>query len=353
MAKYQRKTKKIAIGNVPIGGDSPIAVQSMTKTSTCDIDATVKQILGLEAAGCELIRVGVKDEDSLQALPSIISQVNIPVIADIHFKAELALGAIEAGVHKLRINPGNIRDKNKRKKVVHAAKERNIPIRIGINEGSIPTEWKKRYGTDIGSAMVHAALSEIDLCEKEGFEQLVISMKGSDVMSTVSAYQRIAQLVDYPLHLGIAAAGPYQQGCIRTALCLAILLNQGIGDTLRVSLTADPISEVQVARRILHDMGLRDLPLPTILACPTCERLRLQIIELTNAVQERLNQVNSNIKIAIMGCEVNGPGEARLADLAITASEKQAIIYKHGRIVQRIPLEHAAKVFLNMLDDMI
>ena len=351
MAK-RRVTKPVYIGNVQVGGDAPIAVQSMTKTDTRDVAATVRQIRELEEAGCDVIRSAVPDMEAAKALGEIKRQINIPLVADIHFHYKLALEALEGGVDMLRLNPGNIRDAERVSEVVQAAKERDVPIRIGVNFGSLPpvggigkTRGFSRHldmvnrlpkageaatgEYSIVDHMVATALWEIDVLESLDFDMIKISLKAFDVPTTVEAYQRIAPLVPYPLHLGITEAGTVKSGSIRSAVGLGLLLYEGIGDTIRVSLSSDPVEEVQAGYDILKSLNLRQKG-ATLVACPSCGRADVDVIKLANTVDELLKKVNSEVTVAVMGCEVNGPGEAKDADVGIAAGAGRAVIFRKG-----------------------
>ena len=352
----RRITKPVYVGDVKVGGDAPITVQSMTKTDTRDVKATVEQIKGLEEAGCEIIRCAVPDMEAAPALPRIKEQVSIPLVADIHFHYHLALEAINGGVDCLRLNPGNIRDPERVKQVVSAAKERDIPIRIGVNFGSLPpvgsigkTRAKHRLSDGVNllpktgvaafgqysvvDHMVDTALWEIGILEALDFDLIKISMKAFDVHTTVEAYRRLAEMVPYPFHLGITESGTAKSGSIRSAIGLGILLYGGIGDTIRVSLSADSREEVAAGYEILKSLNLRQKG-TTLIACPSCGRADVDVIKLSNAVDELLKGIDKNVKVAVMGCEVNGPGEAKDADVGIAAGAGRAVIFRKGQKVR-------------------
>jgi len=331
----RRKTAQISIGPVKVGGGAPISVQSMTTTLTADADKTLHQIKRLVSAGCEIVRVTVNSEDAALALREIVRKSSIPVIADIHFDYKLALQSIKNGVDGLRINPGNIGSRRKVKEIVSAAKERNIPIRIGVNAGSLEKELLSTYGRT-PRAMVESALKHIHILEKENFDQIKISLKASDVPRTVEAYRRLAEKVSYPLHIGITEAGTLFSGTIRSAIGLGILLAEGIGDTLRVSLSADPVEEIKVAYAILRDLGIRRRGIEMI-SCPTCGRAEIDVISLASRIEKRLFPVKTPLKIAVMGCVVNGPGEAEEADIGVAGGKNIGILFKKGVLVRRIP----------------
>ncbi|MDX9702582.1 MAG: flavodoxin-dependent (E)-4-hydroxy-3-methylbut-2-enyl-diphosphate synthase [Candidatus Auribacterota bacterium] len=338
----RRKTRSIKYGTVTLGGDAPVTVQSMTNTRTDDVHATVCQIMELYDAGCEIIRVAVPDMFAAKALPSIISQSPMPVIADIHFDYRLALASIEAGIHGLRLNPGNIKKPEHIKTVVIEAKSRNIPIRIGANAGSLSKEWLENtdhslpHTERIAQAMVSGAFSQINILQDLDFFDIVVSLKSSDVWTTIHAYRQMAKQCDYPFHLGITEAGPLVQGTVKSSIGLGMLLADGIGDTVRVSLTDTPVKEVQVAHMILRSLGLRKV-FPEIVSCPTCGRTRIPVIPIAREVEEKLSQIRADITVAVMGCEVNGPGEAREADIGIAGGDGFGILFKKGKIVERVP----------------
>jgi len=341
----RKKTKKIHLGNIPIGGDAPIVVQSMTKTDTRDTSATVDQIHRLETAGCEAVRMAVVDIEAAEALGIIKAAVSIPIIADIHFDYRLALESIAQGVDGLRINPGNIGDKSKVRKVVQAATERKIPIRIGVNAGSLEKRLLKKYGTSTPEALVESAEGHIRILEDMDFTNIKVSLKASDVPKTVEAYRLFSNHFNYPLHIGISEAGPAFTGTIKSSVGLGILLAQGIGDTMRVSLTADPVEEVRVAYDILKSLGIRQHG-PDIISCPTCGRCQIQLRDIASEVEARLSKMNKQISVAVMGCVVNGPGEAREADVGIAGGKGVGILFKKGKVVRKVPEEELLDVLM-------
>ncbi|MCK4591272.1 MAG: flavodoxin-dependent (E)-4-hydroxy-3-methylbut-2-enyl-diphosphate synthase [Candidatus Latescibacteria bacterium] len=328
-------TKKILVANVPIGGGAPVTVQSMTNTDTRDVEATVGQIHRLEQAGCEIVRVAVPDQAAAKVLSQIKRQIAIPLVADIHFDYRLALSALEAGVDKLRINPGNIGSQERVEAVVKAASERKIPIRIGVNSGSLEKELLQKYGWPTAEAMVESALRHVAILEKLGFEEIVISLKSSDVPVTMGAYELISEKVSYPLHVGITEAGTLKAGSIRSAVGIGTLLAQGIGDTIRVSLTSDPLEEVEVGFEILKSLGLRRRG-PTVISCPTCGRAQIDLIPLAEEVERRVKSIEKPLKIAVMGCVVNGPGEAKQADFGIAGGKGEGLVFKHGKVIKKV-----------------
>ena len=326
----RRTSRQLRIGKVTVGGDAPIAVQSMTKTDTRDTHATIDQIKELDDCGCEIVRLAVPDREAAESLAIIKKSVSLPIIADIHFDYGLALGALKAGADGLRLNPGNIGDREQIARVVAAAKERQVPIRIGINAGSLPPDFHPR--TPLARRMVNMALQHIKLMESLDFDLIKVSLKAFDVPTTIQAYQSIADKTHYPLHLGITEAGLPGTGAIRSAVGIGILLHQGIGDTIRVSLTAHPCEEVFVGYEILKSLGLRQRG-PTLVSCPSCGRAEVDIIALAEAVNERLAKMSKPIKVAVMGCVVNGPGEARDADVGIAGGKGKGAIFRKGRVV--------------------
>jgi len=331
----RRKTRTIYVGKVPVGGGHLVVVQSMTKTNTLDIEATVKQIQSLESIGCEIIRLAVPNMKAAKVLGTIKKSVSIPVIADIHFDWRLALEAIEQGVDGLRINPGNIGAKWKIKEVVTAAKNNLIPIRIGINAGSLEKDLLKKYGHPKPEALVESAERSITMLEGMDFTNIKISLKGSDVLTTVDAYRLFSDKYDYPLHIGVSESGPPSTGIIKSSVGCGILLSEGIGDTMRVSLTAEPEEEVRVAYEILKALGLRKKG-AEIVSCPTCGRCGIDLTGLATEVEYRLRKINKPMKIAVMGCVVNGPGEAREADIGIAGGKGIGILFRKGKIIKKI-----------------
>jgi (E)-4-hydroxy-3-methylbut-2-enyl-diphosphate synthase len=326
----RRISKQLRIGNVTVGGDAPVVVQSMTKTDTRNIPATIDQIRELEDSGCEIARVAVPDKEAAESLATIKKRVSSPVIADIHFDYRLALAALKAGVDGLRLNPGNIGDKEQIARVVAAAKEREVPIRIGVNAGSLPASFQPR--TPLAKRMVNMALEQIRLMESLDFDLIKVSLKAFDVPTTIQAYQMIADRMPYPLHLGVTEAGLPRSGAVRSAIGIGILLHQGIGDTIRVSLTAHPCEEVFVAYEILKSLGLRQRG-PTLVSCPSCGRAEVDIIALAEAVSKRLDRLSKPVKVAVMGCMVNGPGEAKDADVGIACGKGKGAIFRKGKVV--------------------
>lgn len=341
----RRESIKIKIGNIFIGGDSPITIQSMTNTDTRDIIKTLKQINELENSGCEIIRTAVPDMEAAMALKKIKEGINIPLVADIHFDYKLALESIKSGVDGLRINPGNIGSELKIKEVVAAAKEYAIPIRIGVNTGSLEKDILERYGAPTPEALVESALRHVSILEKYNFFDIVISVKSSNVQDNIKSYKLLAENTKYPLHLGVTEAGTIFSGTIKSSIGIGALLSDGIGDTIRVSLTDSPLEEIKVGKEILKACGLRNFGVE-IVACPTCGRTNINLIELAKKAEEILVKIHKPIKVAIMGCAVNGPGEAREADIGIAGGIGEGLIFKKGKILRKVPEE-------KLLDELI
>jgi len=340
---YRRISIPVRVGKVTVGGDAPIAVQSMTKTDTRDITATINQIKELEDCGCEIVRVAAPDKEVAKSISTIKRSVSLSLIADIHFDYRLALAALQAGADGLRLNPGNIRNREQIAKVVAAAKEREVPIRIGVNAGSLPENFKPN--APLASRMVDIALEQIELMEDMGFNLIKVSLKAFDVPTTIQAYQIIADKMPYPLHLGITEAGLPQAGAIRSAIGIGILLYQGIGDTIRVSLSAHPCEEVFAAYEILKSLGLRQRG-PTLVSCPSCGRAEVDVIALTEAVDKHLKKISKPIKVAVMGCVVNGPGEARDADVGIAGGKHKGAIFRKGKVVSTVTEENLLEALM-------
>ncbi len=345
----RKRTRVITVGNVNVGGKAPISIQSMTNTDTRDVRATLRQIRRLERAGCDIVRLAVVDEKAGDALSEIVNKTRIPVIADIHFNYRLALQSMHAGVHGIRINPGNIGGRKRLLEVVKCAAEKGVAIRIGINAGSLEKDILKRHGHPTADALVESTLRNIAYVEETGFKNYKVSMKSSDVSISIDAYRLISKKVRCPLHLGITEAGTAFSGTIKSSIGLGILLMDGIGDTLRVSLSADPVEEVRVGFEILKCLGLRDSG-PTLISCPTCGRKQIDVISLAQKVEKRIAGIKAPIKIAVMGCEVNGPGEAKEADIGIAGSKNNGIIFKKGTIIKRCSKDELMDVFLNEVE---
>ncbi len=331
------KTSEVKIGNKVIGGDNPILIQSMTNTKTQDVAATVAQIKELTKAGCDIIRCACPDMEAAKALSEIKKQISIPLVADIHFDYRLAIAAMENGADKIRINPGNIGSIDRIKAVVEVAKERNIPIRVGVNSGSLEKDLVSKYGGVTAEGLVESALDKVAIIENLGYDNLVISIKSSDVMMCVKAHEIIADKTTHPLHVGITEAGTLISGNIKSAAGLAMILSQGIGDTIRVSLTGDPVEEIKSAKLILRTLGLRKGGIEVV-SCPTCGRTQIDLIGLANKVENMVSEFDDlNLKVAVMGCVVNGPGEAKEADLGVAGGIGEGLLIKHGEIVKKLP----------------
>lgn len=347
---YRDNTKIIKIGDKLIGGGSPIMIQSMTNTHTEDVEATVKQILRLEKAGCDIIRCTVPTIEAAHAIKEIKKQIHIPLVADIHFDYKMAIAAMENGADKIRINPGNIGSTDKIKAVVDVAKSRNIPIRVGVNSGSLEKDIVEKYNGVTAKGLVESALDKVKIIEDLGYDNLVISIKSSDVLMCVKAHEIIAEQTNYPLHVGITESGTIFSGSIKSSIGLGLILNQGIGDTIRVSLTDDPVREVEAAKLILRTLGLRKGGIEVV-SCPTCGRTRIDLIGLASSVEELVKNYDLDIKIAVMGCVVNGPGEAKEADLGIAGGDGCGVLIKHGEIVKKCDEDKLLSVLKEELDN--
>lgn len=335
----RKETKEIKIGNTYIGENNKIAIQSMLNIPSFDIDANVSQAIELEKAGCDIIRLAVPDEDSLKTLEAVKKSINIPVVADIHFDYKLAIKSVISGADKIRINPGNIGSKDKVKQVVDICSKYNIPIRIGVNSGSIDKNILKKYNKCCPEAMVESTIFYIKLLENLDFENIVLSLKCSSVIDTVLSYRLISEQIRYPLHLGVTESGTFRSGVIKSSIGIGSLLLDGIGDTIRVSLTDDPIEEIYVAKKILKNTGYLNQGID-IISCPTCGRTKINVIEIANRVEKELININKDLKIAIMGCVVNGPGEAKDADIGIAGGDRCAVLFKNGQIIKKISEEN-------------
>ena len=333
---YRDHTKVVKIGDRVIGGGNPILIQSMTNTKTEDVEATVRQIQELTAAGCEIIRCTVPTEEAARAIGEIKKQISIPLVADIHFDYKMAIAAIENGADKIRINPGNIGSKDRVKAVVDAAKERNIPIRVGVNSGSLEKELVRKYHGVTAEGIVESALDKVHIIEELGYDNLVVSIKSSDVLMCVKAHELIAKEMAYPLHVGITEAGTLLSGNIKSSIGLGLILNQGIGDTIRVSLTGSPLEEIKSAKLILRTLGLRKGGIEVV-SCPTCGRTSIDLIGLANAVENMVADIPLDLKVAVMGCVVNGPGEAKEADIGIAGGKGEGLLIKKGEIMKKLP----------------
>ena len=347
---YRDNTRVVRIGDRKIGGGNPILIQSMTNTKTEDVEATVAQILALEKAGCEIIRCTVPTEEAAKALREIKKQIHIPLVADIHFDYRMAIAAIENGADKIRINPGNIGSAEKVKAVVDAAREREIPIRVGVNSGSPEKPLLEKYGGVTAEGIVESALDKVRMIEELDYRNLVISIKSSDVLMCVRAHELLADRTDYPLHVGITEAGTVRSGNIKSAIGLGLILSKGIGDTIRVSLTGDPVEEIRSARLILRTLGLRKGGVEVV-SCPTCGRTQIDLIGLASKVEALVEDYPLDIKVAVMGCAVNGPGEAREADLGIAGGRGEGLLIKKGEIIRKVPEDQLLNALKYELDN--
>lgn len=347
---YRDNTKVIKIGDRVIGGGNPVLIQSMTNTKTQDVDATVSQINSLADAGCDIIRCAVPDTSAAKALAKIKERINIPLVADIHFDYKLAIAAIENGADKIRINPGNIGSADRVKAVVDAAKERNIPIRVGVNSGSLERNLVEKYGGVTAEGIVESAIDKVRIIEDMGYDNLVVSIKSSDVLMCVKAHELIAKEINYPLHVGITESGTIISGNIKSSIGLGLILSQGIGDTIRVSLTGDPLEEIKSAKLILRTLGLKKGGIEVV-SCPTCGRTRINLIELANKVENLVQNYDLDIKVAVMGCAVNGPGEAKEADIGIAGGVNEGLLIKKGEIIRKLPESELLNVLKEELDN--
>ena len=348
----RKDTRKVMVGNVQIGGQDRVVIQSMCNTKTKDVKNTVKQILDLERVGCEIIRVACLDLEDAKAIKEIKKQINIPIVADIHFDYKIALEAINAGVDKVRINPGNIGSRDRIKKVVDNCKERNIPIRIGINAGSLEKDLLEKYGKPTAKAMVESAKRHVDILEELDFKDYLISLKASNLDLCIESYEEASKVFDCPLHLGITESGTEFSGTVKSSIGLGYMLRNGIGDTIRVSLSDDPIKEIKVAKEILKDCNLYS-KVPTLVACPTCGRTQIDLIPIAKKVEEFLNTIEANITVAVMGCAVNGPGEAREADIGIAGGVKEGLLFKKGEVIRKVPQDEIVEVLKQEILNMI
>ncbi len=345
----RKTTKTVDIGGVKIGGNNPVAIQSMCNTDTRDVKATVNQILRLEEAGCEIIRVAVPDKEAAAAVADIKKAIHIPLVVDIHFDYRLALECMKNGADKVRINPGNIGGTDRVKKVVGMAKERSVPIRIGVNGGSLEKELIEKYGGPTADALVESAMRHVKILENEDFDNTVVSIKISNVPVMIEAYRKFSEISDLPLHIGVTEAGTLRSGIIKSAIGIGSLLSGGIGDTMRVSLTADPVEEIYAAYDIQRILGLRKKGVQLV-SCPTCGRTRINLIEIANEVEKRLANVDKDITVAVMGCVVNGPGEAREADIGIAGGCGEGLIFRKGQIIKKVPENRIIDELMNEIE---
>ena len=348
----RKDTRKIMVGNVQIGGQDKVVIQSMCNTKTKDVESTVNQILQLEKVGCQIIRVACLDIEDAKAIKKIKEKIHIPIVADIHFDYKIALEAIESGVDKVRINPGNIGSEDKVRQVVDKCKEKNIPIRIGVNAGSLEKDLLEKYGKPTAKAMVESAKRHIDILENMNFKNYAVSLKASNLDLCIESYEEASKVFDCPLHLGITEAGTEFSGTVKSSIGLGYMLRNGIGDTIRVSLSDDPVKEIKVAKEILKDCNLYHNP-PTLIACPTCGRTQIDLIPMAKEVEDFLQTIEADITVAVMGCAVNGPGEAREADIGIAGGIKEGLLFKNGEIIKKVKQEEIVKVLKEEILKMI
>jgi (E)-4-hydroxy-3-methylbut-2-enyl-diphosphate synthase len=346
---HRTQTRPVKVGDLVIGGSDEVVIQSMTTTKTADVKKTVEQILRLEEAGCQIVRVTVNNEDAAEGIKGIKKEIHIPLVADIHFDYKLALKAIKNGIDKVRINPGNIGKRDKVQEVVKACKEYGVPIRIGVNAGSLEKHLLDKYGFPTAEAMVESAMHHIQILEELDFHNIIVSLKASDVRLAIAAYTKAAATFNYPLHLGITEAGTLFSGTIKSAAGLGALLSQGIGSTMRVSLSADPVEEVKVCRELLKDFGLLSNA-ATLISCPTCGRIEIDLISVANEIETYIENIKAPIKVAVLGCAVNGPGEAREADIGIAGAKGEGLLFRHGEIVRKIPEENLVEELKKEVD---
>jgi (E)-4-hydroxy-3-methylbut-2-enyl-diphosphate synthase len=347
----RRETKKIRVGDIYIGGDAPISVQSMTNTDTRDVNSTVEQIKRLEAAGCDIIRVAIPDSEAANAVREIRKAIKIPLVADIHFDYRLALDCIKNGVDKIRLNPGNIGGQERVKIVADMAKERQIPIRIGVNSGSVEKNIVEKFGGVTPEGMVESALAHASMLENVNFDDIAISIKASSVPMTIAVYRLLSQKSSYPIHIGVTEAGTIYKGTIKSSIGIGCLLAEGIGDTLRVSLTGDPVEEVRVGKQILKSLGIITNGIEVV-SCPTCGRTRIDLIGIANILEPILDKLDKDLKVAIMGCAVNGPGEAKDADIGIAGGVNEALLFKKGKIIRKIPEDKIVEELIKEINQM-
>ena len=346
---HRTQTRPVKVGGIQIGGNDRVVIQSMTTTKTHDVKATVDEINRLEEAGCQIVRVACPDMRAAEAIPEIKKQINVPLVADIHFDYRLALKAIEGGIDKIRINPGNIGRREKVEAVVKAAKERGIPIRIGVNAGSLEKRILEKYGYPTADGMVESALYHIGILEELNFHDIVVSLKASDVSLAIEAYTKAAEKIKYPLHLDITESGTLFSGTIKSAAGMGAILSKGIGNTMRISLSADPVEEVKVARELLKDFGLADNA-ATLISCPTCGRIEIDLIKIANEVEEYISKIHVPIKVSVLGCAVNGPGEAKEADIGIAGGRGEGLLFRHGKTIRKVPEDQMVEELKKEID---
>ena len=349
--KERKKTKAVNVGGLTIGGNAPIVIQSMCNTDTRDVEKTVKQILALENAGCQMVRVAVPDMEAAQAIKKIKNKIHIPLVADIHFDYRLALSVMDLGIAKVRINPGNIGSESRIKEVAEKAKQRGIPIRIGVNSGSLEKDFIEKYGGVTPQGLVESALRHVRLLEKYNFFDIVVSIKASDVPFSIEAYTLLSEQIPYAIHVGITEAGTIYSGTIKSAVGIGAILSRGIGDTIRVSLTGDPVEEIKAAKEILKSLGMLEGGVEFI-SCPTCGRTQIDLISIANEVEQKCKELDKNIKVAVMGCVVNGPGEAREADIGIAGGRGEGLLFKKGEILRKVPEANLIEELMKEIEKM-
>ncbi len=349
--KERKKTKAVNVGGLTIGGNAPIVIQSMCNTDTRDVEKTVKQILALENAGCQMVRVAVPDMEAAQAIKKIKNKIHIPLVADIHFDYRLALSVMDLGIDKVRINPGNIGSESRIKEVAEKAKQRGIPIRIGVNSGSLEKDFIEKYGGVTPQGLVESALRHVRLLEKYNFFDIVVSIKASDVPFSIEAYTLLSEQIPYAIHVGITEAGTIYSGTIKSAVGIGAILSRGIGDTIRVSLTGDPVEEIKAAKEILKSLGMLEGGVEFI-SCPTCGRTQIDLISIANEVEQKCKELDKNIKVAVMGCVVNGPGEAREADIGIAGGRGEGLLFKKGEILRKVPEANLIEELMKEIEKM-
>lgn len=345
----RQNTKPVKIGNIGIGGDYPVTIQSMLNTKNGDIKAAVEQAIALKDAGCDIVRLAVTDNSSIDVIKALKKKVDIPLVADIQFDYKMAIASIENGIDKVRLNPGNIGNERRVKEVIDAAKERNIPIRVGVNTGSVSLDVAKEYGRYSAEGLVYEAIRHVEILEKYDFSDIVISLKASDVPTMIEAYRLMAEKRNYPLHLGVTEAGTAYTGAIKSAIGIGTLLAEGIGDTIRVSLTDNPVEEIRAAKEILKALDLRQGG-PKLISCPTCSRCSINLIDIATEVEKRLSLLNKDVTVAVMGCVVNGPGEASNADIGITGANGEGLIFKDGKIIKKVKEENIVDELFKEID---
>lgn len=349
--KERKKTKAVNVGGLTIGGNAPIVIQSMCNTDTRNVEKTVKQILALENAGCQMVRVAVPDMEAAQAIKKIKNKIHIPLVADIHFDYRLALSVMDLGIDKVRINPGNIGSESRIKEVAEKAKQRGIPIRIGVNSGSLEKDFIEKYGGVTPQGLVESALRHVRLLEKYNFFDIVVSIKASDVPFSIEAYTLLSEQIPYAIHVGITEAGTIYSGTIKSAVGIGAILSRGIGDTIRVSLTGDPVEEIKAAKEILKSLGMLEGGVEFI-SCPTCGRTQIDLISIANEVEQKCKELDKNIKVAVMGCVVNGPGEAREADIGIAGGRGEGLLFKKGEILRKVPEANLIEELMKEIEKM-